>query len=98
MNMDIVTVDNYIGGKFVAPSTEKYLDVVNPANSHAIGKVGISNSNDVDDAVAAADAAFPAWAALTVKARAAIVSFFLICLLSPNPNRLKPPSLDRFVL
>jgi acyl-CoA reductase-like NAD-dependent aldehyde dehydrogenase len=75
MNGDVVTVDNYIGGKFVAPSTEKYLDVTNPANLHTIGKVGISNSKDVDDAVAAAEAAFPAWSRRTVKARAAIVSF-----------------------
>mmetsp|Transcript_16437 Transcript_16437/g.24246 ORF Transcript_16437/g.24246 Transcript_16437/m.24246 type:complete len:507 (+) Transcript_16437:132-1652(+) len=76
MNVDIVMVDNYIGGKFVAPSTAKYLDVVNPANSHAIGKVGLSSSKDIDDAVAAAEAAFPAWSARTVKSRTAIMLKF----------------------
>jgi acyl-CoA reductase-like NAD-dependent aldehyde dehydrogenase len=74
MNGDVVTVDNYIGGTFVAPSTGEYLDVSNPANLHTVGKVGISKSDDVMAAVAAAEAAFPAWSRLTIKARASIVS------------------------
>jgi hypothetical protein len=74
MNGDVVTVDNYIGGTFVAPSTGEYLDVTNPANLHTVGKVGVSKSDDVMAAVAAAEAAFPAWSRLTIKARASIVS------------------------
>jgi acyl-CoA reductase-like NAD-dependent aldehyde dehydrogenase len=74
MNGDVVTVDNYIGGTFVAPSAGEYLDVTNPANLHTVGKVGISKSDDVMAAVTAAEAAFPAWSRLTIKARASIVS------------------------
>jgi hypothetical protein len=74
-NGNVTVVDNYIGGKFIAPSTGDYLDVSNPGDFHVIGKVGVSNKGDVDTAVAAAEAAFPAWSGLTVKARAAMVSF-----------------------
>lgn len=74
MNGDIVTVDNYISGKYVAPTSGKYLAVCNPANDSQIGSVGVSSASDVETAVAAAEAAFPTWSALTIKARAAIVS------------------------
>ena len=74
MNGGILKVDNYIGGNFLPPTSGKYMSVVNPANSHSIGEVGISVGRDVDDAVATAKAAFSSWSSLTMKARAAIVS------------------------
>lgn len=74
MSQDIVMVENYIAGAFTPPSTVQYLDVENPADMKTIGKVGVSNAKDVDAAVAAAKAAFPAWSGTTIKARAAIVS------------------------
>lgn len=73
MNGNIVTVDNYVAGKFVPPSTGDYLDVVDPADFHTVGKVGISNTADVNEAVSAAEAALPSWSSKTIKARAAIV-------------------------
>lgn len=79
-NGKITTVDNYIGGKFVPPTTGNYLDVLNPANGHVIGKVGLSESDDVQTAVETANAAFPSWSKLTIKARAAIVSPYLFFL------------------
>ena len=69
-------VDNYINGGFVPPSTNDYLDVINPANSKTIGKVGLSEKCDVDSAVAAAKNAFPAWSSKTIKQRAAIMMKF----------------------
>ena len=74
MNGGIVKVDNYIGGKFVPPTSGEYMTIVNPANSHSIGEVGISVSKDVDGAVATAKGAFASWSNHTMKARAAIVS------------------------
>jgi malonate-semialdehyde dehydrogenase (acetylating)/methylmalonate-semialdehyde dehydrogenase len=71
---EIVQVDNYINGSFVP--LKSYLDVVNPSTGAVIGKVGISTSNDVEAAVAAANAAYPAWSALTIKARASIMLKF----------------------
>lgn len=69
-------VDNYINGGFVPPSTNEYLDVINPADSKIIGKVGLSASCDVDNAVQAAKTAFPAWSSRTIKQRAAIMMKF----------------------
>ena len=83
-NGDVITVDNYIGGKFVPPSTGQYMDVGNPADSSTIGKVGLSATSDVNDAVAAAEKAFPAWSQMTMKARAAIVSIFIFFSTSTN--------------
>jgi acyl-CoA reductase-like NAD-dependent aldehyde dehydrogenase len=73
MNGNVVTIDNYIAGKFVPPSTGNYLDVADPADLHIVGKVGISNAADVNNAVSAAEAALPSWSNKTIKARAAIV-------------------------
>jgi aminomuconate-semialdehyde/2-hydroxymuconate-6-semialdehyde dehydrogenase len=52
---------NFIGGRFVAPRSGAYLDDVNPATEEVIGEVPDSDAHDVDDAVQAARAAFPAW-------------------------------------
>jgi malonate-semialdehyde dehydrogenase (acetylating)/methylmalonate-semialdehyde dehydrogenase len=71
-----VTIDNYIGGKFVPPSTGEYLPVLNPADDSTIGMVALSTAVDVDQAVAAAKQALPAWSSLTIKARAAIMLRF----------------------
>ena len=72
----LVTVDNYIGGTVVPPSTKEYLPVYNPASSAKIGRVALSSSQDVDRAVEAASKAFESWSARTVKSRAAIMLKF----------------------
>jgi len=53
-----------IGGKPVEPAGETW-DVYNPATEAAIASVGGASSTQVDDAVAAARQAFPAWAGLS---------------------------------
>lgn len=72
----MTTVNNYINGKIVPPSSNQYLDVLDPATSAPIGRVALSTPADVHDAVLAAHAAFPSWSAKTVKARAAIMLKF----------------------
>lgn len=69
-------VNNYVGGRFVPPETKTYLSVSNPATASEIGRVAVSSKSDVDKAVEAANQAYPAWAALTIKARAAIMFKF----------------------
>ena len=66
-------IDNYINGTFVPPSTNEYLDVFNPATGAKIASVAVSSAADVDQIVAAAKAALPAWKNLTIKARAALM-------------------------
>lgn len=53
---------NYINGQWVEPKTGKYFQNINPANiNDIIGEFPESGQQDVDDAVAAARAAFKKW-------------------------------------
>jgi malonate-semialdehyde dehydrogenase (acetylating)/methylmalonate-semialdehyde dehydrogenase len=54
-------VTNYIGGAWHASTASDYLPLSNPATGEALGSVPLGTSKDVDQAVAAARAAFPAW-------------------------------------
>ena len=53
----------YIGGQWTDPAEPKTWDVVNPATEEVCGRVALGSAADVDRAVAAARAAFPAWSA-----------------------------------
>ena len=70
------TIDNFIDGKFVPPSSGTYIGVQDPSNGKEIAQVAVSNSSDVNAAVASAKDAFPKWSALTMKSRAAIMLQF----------------------
>lgn len=72
----VTVVDNYISGGFVPPSTNEYLDVINPADSKTIGRVALSERDDVDKAVQAAKSAFPSWSSRTIKQRASVMMKF----------------------
>jgi aldehyde dehydrogenase (NAD+) len=48
----------YIGGRWVEPHTTDTLDVINPATEEPIEAIAMGGADDVDDAVAAAKAAF----------------------------------------
>ena len=60
---------NFIGGEWRPAADGATDEVVNPATGEVIGTVPASGTADVDAAVAAAEAAFPAWAALTPRER-----------------------------
>jgi aminomuconate-semialdehyde/2-hydroxymuconate-6-semialdehyde dehydrogenase len=62
-------LQNYIGGQFFPPASGQYLDNYNPATGQVFGRIPDSDERDVDAAVAAATAAFPAWAALSLEER-----------------------------
>lgn len=53
--------DFYIDGAWVAPLAENDLEVINPADETAFATISLGAGGDVDRAVAAARAAFPAW-------------------------------------
>jgi succinate-semialdehyde dehydrogenase/glutarate-semialdehyde dehydrogenase len=61
----------YINGAWV--SAAQTFNVNNPANGDLVGKVPNQGAADAETAIAAAAAAFPAWAAKTGKERAAIM-------------------------
>ncbi len=52
---------NYIGGQWIESSSTELREVVNPATGAVIATVPLANRAEVDAAVAAAAAAFPAW-------------------------------------
>lgn len=60
---------NYIGGVMAEPISGKYLDNYNPAIGEVYSQIPDSDDRDVHMAVAAAQAAFPAWAATPTEAR-----------------------------
>jgi acyl-CoA reductase-like NAD-dependent aldehyde dehydrogenase len=63
---------NLIAGKLT--DNGKWIDVVNPANEQVIGCVPDCGQEDLDDAVAAARAAFPAWKATSIDDRRAALN------------------------
>ena len=64
---------NFIGGDWRPAQSGATDAVVNPATGAVIGAVPASDAADVDAAVSAASAAFPAWAALTPRERSEIL-------------------------
>ncbi|QJQ94081.1 MULTISPECIES: NAD-dependent succinate-semialdehyde dehydrogenase [Halomonadaceae] len=63
----------YIDGSWVAADSGEQIDVVNPANGELIGRVPRLGRAETERAIAAAEAAFPAWRALTAMERADIL-------------------------
>jgi aldehyde dehydrogenase (NAD+) len=63
----------YINGEWVDPVAPHLLDVINPATEKPAGRISLGGAADVDRAVAAARAAFPAWADVTREARVALL-------------------------
>ena len=61
---------HWIDGKPAMPATGQWLDVFDPATREVASQVADGDARDVDAAVAAAQAAFPAWSALPNSARA----------------------------
>lgn len=68
----IPVLANYVGGNWREASASERLDDVNPATGSLVAHVPLSGADDVDAAVSAARAAFPAWRATSpiVRARA----------------------------
>src|SRR3954467_4919226 len=64
-------IDHLIGGKAVAG--RDYFETVNPATQDVLAEVASGGEGEVNAAVAAAKAAFPAWAGLPAPQRAKLV-------------------------
>ncbi|UFH49870.1 CoA-acylating methylmalonate-semialdehyde dehydrogenase [Pseudomonas sp. KNUC1026] len=62
-----------IGGQWLASRTDHWQDIVNPATQQVLGRVPFATADEVDAAVAAAQAAFPAWRNTPVGARMRIM-------------------------
>ena len=64
---------SYINGAWVSSKSSKTFEVRNPATDAVIGSCPESDTSDLDDAIKAASAAFPAWRAQSGRARGRIL-------------------------
>nr|WP_295741827.1 CoA-acylating methylmalonate-semialdehyde dehydrogenase [uncultured Acidocella sp.] len=70
------TLGHYINGKSVPGAGSRSLPVFNPATGAQSKQVAVATRDEVDEAIAAAAAAFPAWAATPPLRRARIMFKF----------------------
>lgn len=59
----------FINGEFVTPHGTERFDLYNPATAQVFGQVRLADEQDAERAIAAAKAAFPAWAKTTREER-----------------------------
>jgi len=66
--------ENYIGGQWTPPADGNYFENVSPIDGELIARIPQSNARDIDAAVRAGWAAFPAWSRTAPAARSAILN------------------------
>jgi malonate-semialdehyde dehydrogenase (acetylating)/methylmalonate-semialdehyde dehydrogenase len=67
--MKYPAIQNFINGKFVPASAARTLNVVSPLDGNLLSTVPMSGASDLDQAVQAAQAAFPIWSKTPIKER-----------------------------
>ncbi len=67
----------YVGGEWIQPHSQNTMEVINPATEDSVGTILLADQVDVDRAVAAAKAAFPAYAVTTKAERLEYLSRLL---------------------
>ncbi|MFM0729980.1 CoA-acylating methylmalonate-semialdehyde dehydrogenase [Paraburkholderia sediminicola] len=74
--LSVQQLGHYIGGAPVASASGRFKDVFNPATGQVTGSVALASVEEVDAAVKAAKAAFPAWSETAPIKRARILFKF----------------------
>jgi len=74
---ELDTISHFINGASAGADSGRHADVFNPALGRPVARVALGTAADVDAAVQAAAAAFPAWAATPPLARARVLFRFL---------------------
>ncbi|GLU31594.1 CoA-acylating methylmalonate-semialdehyde dehydrogenase [Trinickia caryophylli] len=75
-NLAIKQIGHFIGGQIVAPANDRFKDIFNPATGQVAGSVALASVDEVERAVQAAKAAFPAWSETAPLKRARILFKF----------------------
>ncbi len=77
-----VRSNQFLGGRWVAAAGDAVLEVVSPTTEEVVGRVPVATPGEVDEAVAAARAAFDSgpWPRLSLDERAALLRKFVECL------------------
>ena len=60
---EIKVMKPFINGEFIESKSEKFNTIYDPSTGHEIAKVPCCTKEEVESAIAAAKAAFPAWKA-----------------------------------
>jgi acyl-CoA reductase-like NAD-dependent aldehyde dehydrogenase len=72
MAVTVRTLENFVGGEWVPSTGDSVRSIVSPATGETLAEVPDASAEDVDSAVAAAQAAQPKWAALSAWERAKV--------------------------
>ncbi len=64
---------NFINGEYVAPKSGEYIDNFEPATGQVYSLIPNSSAEDIEDAVKAAEAAFPIWSKMGIGERSEIL-------------------------
>jgi malonate-semialdehyde dehydrogenase (acetylating) / methylmalonate-semialdehyde dehydrogenase len=75
--MSVSNIGHFLDGQMIQGQSGRSLPVFNPASGIVSGEVALANGAEVDQAVAAAQAAFPAWAEAPPLKRARVMFKFL---------------------
>ena len=70
------TLKHYINGTYVAGTSGRFGDIYNPAQGVVTRQVPLASKHEVEEAIAAAQAAFPAWADTPAGRRAQVMYRF----------------------
>ena len=66
-------IQNFINGAYCPPTNGQYIDNVEPATGQVYCLIPNSDDKDVEQAVQAAEAAFPVWSAMSIEERGAVM-------------------------
>ena len=67
--MKYAALKNYINGNLVNSTSSRKMEVISPLDGNLLSTVPMSNETDLNNAVTAAKAAFPAWSKTPIKER-----------------------------
>ena len=81
-------VQSFIGGKFRDSRAQKVDPIPNPATGQTIASLPHSTKEEIDEAVAAAKKAFPAWSETPVPERAQVMFRFKALLEANVPTKI----------
>src|SRR5215470_2861464 len=81
------TLHHFVNGQAVPGTSGRFADVFNPATGEVSSRVPLANAAELDRAVQAAAAAFPAWSAVTPLQRARVM-FRFKALVEANLDKL----------
>ncbi|WND01501.1 CoA-acylating methylmalonate-semialdehyde dehydrogenase [Temperatibacter marinus] len=82
-------VHHYVNGTVVQGKSNRFGPIFNPSIGEQIGKVALASKEEVENVIAAAEAAQPAWAAQSVVRRARILQNLVTILYREKDNLAK---------